>query len=594
VKFAMRFVFPLLVPALLGAESGVYYVLNSKPASLAIVDAETLGIRTSIPLEATPYSVTTGPRNEFVYVLAHVPTGGGFFDTVSNTKSVIHVIDPKAGKVVKTIPAAWNTVGLLFSKDNRYLLCLNEGRSHSKKIPAEGGDVTVVDAQTNEVKGVLKIQGYAKQLLITDDSKRVFALNTKARPIDVISMRTLPDEAELKPAVAVFALDKGQAEAPVEFDHWPVEIAFSPDQRWLYALDRGEPNKKPEKNRNGKVHVIETATAKLAATHDLGSSPRSLEPDAPTNKVLVLASGRLHLLSGAEIRSVEGISARPLFSQRFEKVAGRLVVSEDEMRFLSDSGELSAPFVFNCKQKDQKGVAQCIGGGAEETLALDRQEKLVVTAADSIAILDLKATKVEHRISTGRLLIPILQGLAVAGMSGAVTGYNQARGLATPSPIADAPSQFFQREMHVNLAASPDQKTVYALNGANADVTAIDPATGTVRETVSVAKGSVRILQPPDSPFLVVPVQGKVKATASVFTMSTKFGDMIALIDTRNLQKLEHKVAGQLLVVHYDAARKRILGLSDRTLVVIDATDGHLVKTLEGFTEAKGFAVSEQ
>ena len=121
---------------------GELYVVNIKPPSVAVIDAETMKVNGEIALDSEPSYGVLHPSNQFLYVLEE-----GIYRTDRSLKagqSKVSVIDLGSRTKLKTIPIAWNTRNLALSADGKYIICVSNGKAASKKkLPEENGLVTV-------------------------------------------------------------------------------------------------------------------------------------------------------------------------------------------------------------------------------------------------------------------------------------------------------------------------------------------------------------------------------------------------------------------------------------------------------------------
>ena len=123
---------------------------------------------------------------------------------------------------------------------------------------------------------------------------------------------------------------------------------------------------------------------------------------------------------------------------------------------------------------------------------------------------------------------------------------------------------------NVELAASSDGKSVYALNSQTNDVTIIDSSEGKVLGHVAVGGGARRAMPVPGGRF--------------VCAYSNK---EITLIDTQsNKQQVEHKsTTGKVNAVQTDEGGHKVLALTSKALEVWDSEEGKLIANIDGLTE---------
>ena len=125
------------------------YVINTKPPSVAVIDAAEWTVVGSVPLAPNPTHAVMGADNRFLYVLhkgIYRPEG-----LLEPGIAELSVVDIANREVVRTLPLAWNVSGITLSENGRYLLCLRQGRKGNKKAKDEYGSVLIVDTRTNQV-----------------------------------------------------------------------------------------------------------------------------------------------------------------------------------------------------------------------------------------------------------------------------------------------------------------------------------------------------------------------------------------------------------------------------------------------------------
>ncbi|MGH9429394.1 MAG: YncE family protein [Terriglobia bacterium] len=186
----------------------------------------------------------------------------------------------------------------------------------------------------------------------------------------------------------------------------------------------------------------------------------------------------------------------------------------------------------------------------------------------------MASNRVERVITTGRGSVKFGKFMGAMALSMAMTslsyysGYYSAQ--ATGSPFFFYNVYVFRvPPPNVNLAASPDGKTVYALNTQTNDVTVINVADGNADEKIAIGGGARRVQLAPGGRFVCAFSPGQV-----------------TLIDVaRKTKALEQKVAyGKVHNIEMDDSNRRILALTTNSILVWDSDSGKLLATVVGFS----------
>jgi len=577
------------------------YIINTKPASVAIIDLQEWKLAGTIPLDPNPSHALLHPQRRHLYVLHNGvlnPTG-----VVPTEPSKLSIVDLEERKPVRTMPLGWQVVKMSFLRDGRYLVCFGLGTAGSKKVTQQPGSATLIDTEKNDVVATLSAGRLGSHLLFTRDASRIFALSRGGAP----AKKGAPPAA--RPVVTVFSPDQEKPLAEIELEREAQDMALSRDEKWLYLLDQGAPSKNPASHRNGVVHVVDAEALKLVKSHEVGTLPRGLELDAQAESVAVLAqvsakdqTGRLYQFRGSEPTGAVDIGAEPLFVRRLGERPGRFIFCYDQMRFLGDEGTAASSFVtLNYKPGVKRPTPELdFAGGRgypDEVLYLPGKDKAVLTVlaryrkdlwgplvtqpTSKLAIVDLRENKVQRTVTTGRRGVKFGKALAMAALSVALSEAMTSLSYHTNYSIAQASGQpyffynvyrfnFMPAAPNLELAASADGKWIYALNTLSDDVTIIDSAEGEVLGHVPVGRGGRRVLLAPGGKFVVAHANKQ-----------------ITWIDTQtNKRHLEHQLpAGTVNALHVMEAAQRLLALTSKSLLVWDTEQGKLLTTVDGLAE---------
>ena len=254
------------------------YVINAKPPSVSIVNTEKMQKLADIAIEArqpekpggkpldwNPSSGLLGPENRNLYVLTHARSD--LFGL--HGEAQVSVMDLVERKVVGKLPVGRNVSGLWLSDDSRYLLSFSKGEAATRNTKQEDASVTVVNTKTNKISATLSAGRLGKAMLFSKDLSRIFVLSRADRPRD----KKAP---QIKAALTVFDISAEKPVAVIEFDQEPAQMGLSSDEKWLYLLDGGAPNRNASKHKDGQVHVVNAITGEKKATHSVGAAPRNL------------------------------------------------------------------------------------------------------------------------------------------------------------------------------------------------------------------------------------------------------------------------------------------------------------------------------
>ena len=561
------------------------YVVNTKPSSVAVVDSENWKLLGTVPVDPNPSHIVIEPQNRFLYVLHNGllnPSGLVF----PKDPSKLTVLDVESRKVLKTIPLGWRTFRMSFLKDGRYLLCYSMGRPGDKKTKKEPGSITIIDTERNETTATLSTARQGGEIVFTSDASKIFVYSLG----EAAQKRGAP--LAVKPSLTVFSLDSEKPLAEMELDGGVAAMALSRDEKFLYLLNRGVPNKNPGKHRDGVVHVVDTGSLKIVKSHNVGTWPRGLNVDPKSEAALVMAqasakdnNGKLFRLNGSEMAPAVDIGRDPQFVKRFGDEPGRFLLTYDELRFQPDTGALASSFVALNPKKGAPPPApgvEKVGGFPSETLYLPGQGKIAFTVLNNLgaptsklAIVNLKDNKVERVVTTGRGSVKFGKFMGAMALSIGLSSlsyyanYSIAQSLNQPYFFYNV-YVFTPAAPNVQLSSSADGKFVYALNTQTNDITMIDSADGKVLGHVPVGGGGRRVLLSPG---------GKFAAAQS--------NRQITLIDTAtNKKHFEHQLTdGHINTLHVDEANRRLVALTSKSLLVMDTEQGKLLTTVDGFSE---------
>lgn len=549
----------------------LYAAINSKPPSVLLINAEKLQSVATISLEQRPLALTWSGDHKYVYVLCSKDAIGFF-----QSEGTVAIIDVAKQTLLKTIKIGWNPNRTpIASLSGRYVGYYCKGRSGSKKDAEENAALWLIDTTTNELANVYRSTRYIPLIGYSSIPYQGYAASSPdfERLILFSQMEGVePKKADSpRPTLSVFAREKADPIAVLEFDHPIRQTAFSADYKLLYVLDPGVQSNKPDKKREGKLFVVDMTTGKIAKEHAVGANPRWLEPDTKNNSVLLLSGldpdnkGVLYRIQGTELTSTEVPITSPLFTRELENLDGRLLVSETEIRQLDDKATSVAIPINKAEKSDKAGPY--LEGTPSEMVYFPAARRLVVSVINSygestgnIGVIDTENKKVLARISTGHLTSLFLKQLAMAAGSGMVQGYNAAYGthLYAPTGGIARPSN------NMTLWPEPAGKLAYAFNISTGELHVIQLSDGTVSKVIKLPKEKLQL------------------ADGGQYLLGGS--STLAILDLKSGEMREMPVAGgKIKFVTFDQPRQRALVFTHKSLVVIDYANAKQLGSIDQF-----------
>lgn len=204
---------------------------------------------------------------------------------------------------------------------------------------------------------------------------------------------------------------------------------------------------------------------------------------------------------------------------------------------------------------------------------------MLITLGGKAAFANLKEKRVDHLVSVGRggvLLGKLLKDAAISGLWGGMYS------LATRPEFASlgySPNSVLIRGGKIGqlLTGGPGSKFAYVLNVSSEDVTIINTEDGTVSAKIPVG-GSEGVL--------VLPAEGRFLCAYSK--------RKLVFLDTQTQKvRLEYKLpSGEFRGVRLDAQERRILALTEDSVLVWDDETGQLLPPIAGLSKPSAIAFS--
>ena len=461
------------------------FVLDQGAPAVTALDLNGTVLKTA-PLQGTPSILRLTPDRKMVLVLDR-GTGRDAGDAgfQAKTKSSVTILDAESltARARVELGAGLETTTMLNAAGDRLaVICPGyTSRRPEENMPRE---LLTVNLQSGQVTGRLPLARPVSAFFGTPDGATAV----------VLSMRDKPKQTPALPAeLQIIDLAAAKSVATLTLDGDPKNPVLSADGRFVYLLDRGNPSGNPDKNVNGRVHVVSVAAGKVETVHDAGSKPRGLVLDDAGQQLLILSdrapkkgdtdkdrAGELRALRGARVIGpvatlpyAESLHATADGKRIF--VAGRAGIAGHSLQDLSPLSEM------------REGIAT-----VQFAITPDGRRALSVWQ-QNLYTYDLDNGKELEKITTGRMSARILAALD------ATTATLNSQTEAKREALRKGKSHYYYTEYNVRdpnetIAVRPDSQAVYVLNRQTADVTVVDTNTGRVLEKVATDGSAVHFL----------------------------------------------------------------------------------------------------
>ncbi len=529
------------------------------------------------------------------------------------------IIDAASLQIVKRLDLGWGwpdlitvrkvmgygldlgTRGPVFSPDGRRLLVVFPGYVTNKPAETRPRELFIIDLQGGEVTARVALEPPVRGWTPFGVTTRArLGVETACRPVltrdgaiaIVLTERTLGDDKKVEPARLHFVdVAAGAVVSSPALDGAPARMALSPDEKYLYVIDPGDPVDEKQPRGEGKILAVNVATRTIEKI-----LPTGIDPTGP----LADRAGRMLVASGEAGGRGEG---RLVALREAAVVAEVPVVSRPRFMLLASDGDTlaiaSANALMTLKAADLSvlqtttwGAAPGASSGpspADEAPVTDLllspdggRAALMLEGTSKLTLLDLRAGKrvAEARIglSGGQKFALGLVGGILAGANAAMGRMAEARtGVSWPMYNSD-PNMFLPTFSATFLTMGRDGRYVYAYSTEAGTLSAIDMETGAVAGRFGAAFSA-------EYPMFEVPRAGAlvVVGLQSVSIIDTRGRKVRRVVKHDTVRDLAVSPDGALAVasgddlvyldLEADEAR-RIEGFKRPTAVVFDPVRG--------------------
>lgn len=461
------------------------FVLDQGAPSVTALDLGGAVLKTA-PLQGTPSILVRTPDRRTVLVLDR-GTGRDAGDAgfQAKTKSSVTILDADtlATRARVELGAGLETTTMVNTAGDR-LAVICPGYSSRRPEETMPRELIVVDLRSGQVTGRIPLARPASAFFGTPDGATAVVLSLRDKPKQTPSL-----PAELQ--IIDLAARKSVATLPLDGD--PRNPVLSADGKFVYLLDRGNPSGNPDKNVNGRIHVVSVATGRLEAAHDAGSRPRGLVLDDGGQQVLVLSerapkkgepdkdrAGELRALRGAQLVGpvptlpfAEFLRATADGARIF--VVGRAGIAAHSVKDLSPLSEMREGFLT-----------------AQFAITPDGRRALSVWQ-QNLYTYDLEKGLELAKVTTGRMGARILAALDAS--TATLNSQTEAKREALRKGKSHySYTEYSVRDPDETIAVRPDSQAVYVLNRQTSDVTVVDANTGRVLEKVATDGSAIHFL----------------------------------------------------------------------------------------------------
>lgn len=481
-------------------------------------------------------------------------------------ESSITILDAGTLQTVAHIDLGWGLAAYQLTPDGKALVAILSGYKSKKPEEALPSEIAVVDLLKGQLTAHIELPRQPVSFSLSHDgaTAAIFFGDLKYQGGMIVERASYTNAG-----LQFFDLATLSAQGQLTFDGSIESPLPSADGAYLYLIDRGQASNKPEKNVNGKIHVVSLQEKKEVATLDAGASPGETFSDEESGNLLLLSKGdpvkgeknvdgEVRLLRGPSIPSILKVASAPQFVR----------VSPDRKRLYIVSP--SAISVFDYPALRELGRISI--GKPSSDLAFDPKGKLgfvLHPESSQLTILDLDAMRQTASVTTGRAGVKFVKAAGAVALTAAsaTAAYGQAYNMAQATGgVGYAPYQVFTvAPAHTSIAVKPDGAYVYVLNSQTNDVTVVKTGSGEV--TAKIPDGGVRL---------------QMLSGGSVLAIVGR--KSIRRIDTVTQQALaDLPCDGQLLGFDLSPSGQSAVALTEGSVLLLDGATGELRKRIDGF-----------
>ena len=466
-------------------EAPLAYVLDKDARSVTTLEVTSGAVVRAATVQGSPTRLLRTGDGKRLLALDRGAGRDGGAGHQATTRSAVTILDAATLAIQSRVELGWGLepTTMLNGNGNRLsVVCPGYvGRKADETRPAE---ILTIDLTAGKVVGRVALPRPATAFFGTPDGRTAVILSARDQP-----KQTPPLPAELR------FVDLTGATSPVtvSLDGDPRNPVLSPDGRFVYLLDRGNPSSNPAKNVNGHLLVVSVESRTLETTTDVGSKPRGFVLDESGRQLLLLSdtppvrgargdrAGELRIIRGATVLPPITVPTMPELIRATADGKRLFVVSGDAI-----SGFAMPDFAPLTSTRRLSVI------NMEFAISPDGRRGFVVFL-QNLWTYDLESGTELAKIITGRMSARLLSA-AVAGVQTAASESAARRDAERTGQSHYYYTEYTLRESNETIAVRPDSTAAYVLNRQTGDVTIVDAATGTTIEKVATDGFAVHFL----------------------------------------------------------------------------------------------------
>jgi DNA-binding beta-propeller fold protein YncE len=473
LRAALSLVFVAVAQLSFGQTGPRAFVLDQDARTVTAIDVGAGRAAQTATIEGSPAWIRRTPDGQRLVVLDRGQgRDAGDNGFRAKTQSVATILDARTLAVQGRVEIGWGLEPtVMFDKSGTQMSVICSGfvsRNPKEALPRE---LVTIDLAAQKVTGRLTLPRRANAFFSTPDGTLAAILSYREKG-------SAPQPAEMR----LIDLAKAVELAVIPFEGDPRNPVLSPDGKFVYLLDRGDPSGNPDRNVNGRVHVVSLSARKVDSVADAGSRPRGFVLDERGQQMLLLSEappergargdrpGQLRVIRGATVGAPINVEPNPV----------SLHATDDGKKIFLVSGSS----VTGLSVPDLKPVSTLKAGVSGVPIAFTPDgRRLFANHMQNLWTYDLDRGVELDKITTGRTGARLFAALDAT----VSTEASKAAGRREAQEKGRSYYQYTEysvRDPDERMAVRPDSKAVYVLNQQTSDVTVVDSESGKVLEKV--------------------------------------------------------------------------------------------------------------
>ena len=541
------------------APSSRVMVLDQQARTVTALELPSGRVAQTASLQGTPSTLLMTADGRRVLVL-HRGEGrdAGRDGYEAKTRAAVTILDGRSLAVQGRVELGWGLESMaMLSADGDRLSVVGpgfQGRTPADSLPRE---IVTVDVARAKLVSRIELPRRATAFLATPDGRTAVVLSAREEPR---KNTVLPAELRFLDVMA------GTVAATLPLEGDPRNPVLAPDGQFLYLLERGKPNNNPDKNVNGRLHVVSMATRTMQGVADAGSNPRGLVLDHRAGQLFMVSDGppvkgpanrdrpgELRVIRGAAPSAPIPVGTSPVWLQASVDGTALYVLGTNSFARVSlPDLTPTPPLTFK--------------NWGEELRVSPDGKRLYMLNGEYFMTFDLATGQRIADVRTGRMGMKMLMALE-AGLEAETARLEAENKARREGRSYHAYVDYTLEKPRGTMAIPPDGKAVYALNSQTSDVTVIDGRSGEILRKVPAGGFTVLFMQ--GAPVALVPSATAVQA---VDLATHEKGADVATAAKADFDRAELSPDGRVAVIAGTGG-----------VMIVDATNGRPSATFKPF-----------